>query len=106
MKQHEKIALARDQYDAGLTNGQSIACIIIKQFPDGFTKEVSDKIRTITDSALAHVVDALTVNGVQKRYIKPFERGYRAGLRNTFADYAGDCMSRFIRVTQRIIQVG
>jgi hypothetical protein len=90
MNKHERAALVRDQYDAGLANGRDIASIITKKFPDGFTA-ISEDIRTIADNALAHVVNALTTNGVERRYIQPFKRGYRTGLRKTFKNYAAEC---------------
>ena len=94
MNKHERAVLVSDQYGSGLTYGQSIARIVIKQFPDGFDASVSGKIRQITDDALAHVVNALATNGVDKRYIKPFKRGFLIGLRDTFIDYAADCAAR------------
>jgi hypothetical protein len=100
MTNSERAALVRDQYDAGLTNGQSIARIVIKRFPDGFTTGIGAEIRAITDSALAHVIDTLTINGVEERYIRPFKLGFRSGLNNTFSDYADDCMSRALRISQ------
>jgi len=98
MNKHERAVLVRDQYDAGLTHGQSIARIVIKRFPDGFSASISNEIRTITDKSLAHVVGALTSNGVDKRYIKPFKRGFLTGLRNTFTEYAAECAARVLGI--------
>jgi hypothetical protein len=93
MNNDERAALVRHQYDAGLANGRDTANIIIKQFPDGIDVRLSVPLGKIADDALAHVVSALTTNGVDDRYIKPFKHGFYIGLYETyskFADRLGD----------------
>jgi hypothetical protein len=80
--------LERDQRTAGRNNGRATAEIVIKQFPHGFDNITSLAIRKITDDALAHVVNKLAASGIESKYIKPFERGYRIGLRNRFTEHA------------------
>ena len=98
MTSDEQATLIYDQQISGVQNGEFIASIVIKQFPDGFTSEVGSEITAITEEALAHVIDTLTANGVEAKYRQPFADGFYIGLRNTFAEYASDCASRALRV--------
>jgi hypothetical protein len=88
MNKHERAALVRHQYDAGLANGRDTANVVLKRFPDGFDVPIGLALRKIADDGLARVVRALTANGIEKRYINPFKRGFETGLRNTYSEYA------------------
>jgi len=88
MNKHEQAALIQHQRDAGLTNGEAIARIVIAKFPGGFTANVGSEIKTITDRALAHVIDRLSGAGVEEKYREPFAEGFKTGLTNTYAEYA------------------
>jgi hypothetical protein len=88
MNKHERAALVQHQYDAGLANGRDTANVVIKRFPDGFDVTTGLALRKIADDGLANVVRALTANGIEKQYIKPFKRGFVTGLRNTYSEYA------------------
>jgi hypothetical protein len=88
MNKHERAALVCHQYEAGLANGRDTANVVLKRFPDGFSISLSGALQKIADDALAQVVNALTANGVEKRYIKPFKRGFYTGLRNTYIEHA------------------
>jgi hypothetical protein len=94
MNKHERAALARHQYMAGFDNGLATANIIIKQFPDGFSKEVSTKIRKITDDARDHVINALIAGGVEKKYRRLFSKGFNFGLEKRYNEYAAECVIR------------
>jgi hypothetical protein len=91
-------ALIRDQRISGVQHGQAIARIVIKQFPMGFTTEVGDQLRQITDGALAHVIDKLTASGVAARYRMPFAAGFKEGLRKAYGEYADSLVSRIKQV--------
>ncbi|SDE12314.1 hypothetical protein SAMN05216337_102063 [Bradyrhizobium brasilense] len=94
MNKQERADLVRDQYNAGLQNGTATGQIIIKQFPDGFSRDVARKIRVITDGARDHVLSALTNGGVEKKYWKPFAKGFNKGLSDTYLAYANECALR------------
>jgi hypothetical protein len=88
MNKTERAALVQHQYDAGLANGRDTANVVLKRFPNGVDLLQSIVLRRIADDGLARVVRALTVNGIEKRYIKPFKRGFVTGLRNTYSEFA------------------
>ena len=89
MNKHERADLIRFQYQAGLAYGRDAASVILKRFPNGFSLLASFAIRKIVDDAQAHVVNALNANGVEKRFILPFKRGFRTGLRSLGINYNG-----------------
>ena len=96
MNQHERTALARHQYDAGLAYGRDTANVILKRFPNGFDLLASLAVRKVVDDAQAHVVNALTSNGTEKRFIQPFKRGFRTGLRTPFTNHADDIAAQAV----------
>ncbi len=102
MTPKERAELVRDQYIAGLKNGEAIAGTVIRQFADGFTGEVGIEIRNITDKALAHVIDKLTANGIDKKYRQPFADGFNAGLAKTYFEYAANCAARALLRTSYV----
>ena len=94
MNKQERAALVLDQFNAGIKNGTAIAGIVIKKFPDGFSSETGIEVRKITDNALAHVINKLSANGIERKYRKPFADGFNKGLAKTYAEYAKECASR------------
>jgi hypothetical protein len=88
MNKHEQAALVRDQHTSGLTNGEATARIVIARFPQGFTADIGSEIKTITDRALAHVIDRLSGAGVEEKYRASFADGFKTGLKNTYSEYA------------------
>jgi hypothetical protein len=97
MNKKEKAALAFEQQSSGIDYGNTIAQVVIKQFPNGFKNSIGHQVTAITDQALAVVIDKLATNGVGRCYRDPFKDGFYVGLRNAFAEYADDCAARSSR---------
>lgn len=97
MTPKEQTELVYEQRQRGAENGETIARIVIKKFPNGFSGKDGIQIQQITDQALAHVIHKLTMNNIDTKYRDAFAEGFRFGVSSTLSKNASGFAARALR---------